>query len=182
MLAIEGRIAEGSLVITPAPKEVDFDSDAVNVHLGAKVYAWTRSPPGSTMTVSLWKTHEKFGYQAFAEKHLQEVPPDNDGIITIRPQTFYLADLKDYTKLPHDVAMHLQGKSMLARLGVMVHLTAPHVHAGWEGLLTLEIYNLGPFNIELNEGMPIGQLTFWQMDGPSQLISGQFSNQKNARG
>ena len=79
--------------------------------------------------------------------------------------------------------MHIQGKSSLARLGVIVHLTAPHAHAGWAGWLTLEIYNLGPFNIELKSGMAIGQLTFWRVEDPEDLVrEGQFSNQLDAKG
>jgi len=49
-------------------------------------------------------------------------------------------------------------------LGAIVHLTAPHALAGWADWLTLEIYNLGPFNIELKSGMAIGPLTFWRAE------------------
>lgn len=93
-----------------------------------------------------------------------------------------LADLRRRTALPHDVAMHIQGKSSLARLGVLIHLTAPH--AGWEGRLTLEICNLGPFNIEMKPGMTIGQLTFWRLEDADagKLQTGQFSGQADALG
>ena len=152
--AIKKRLADGSLVIEPSPKEEDFDSDAVEVHLGETIYKWAHQSGGSALTLSLWKEpiqggSDYFSYREFAEKNLQKVPPDNAGVVTLRPHSFYLADLKQYTKLPADVAMHIQGKSSLARLGVIVHLTAPHAHAGWDGWLTLEICNLGPFNIEL---------------------------------
>jgi dCTP deaminase len=31
----------------------------------------------------------------------------------------------------------------------MVHITAPTVHAGWNGRITLEMANLGPFYLRL---------------------------------
>ncbi len=188
-IVIKKLLSDGSLEIKPPPKDEDFDSDAVEVHLGGKIYEWARQPGGSTLTISLWKkasqsSGDDFSYNEFAKQHLKEVPPDNAGIVTLRPHTFYLADLKQFTKLPHDVAMHVQGKSSLARLGVVIHLTAPHAHAGWQGWLTLEIYNLGPFNIELKSGMAIGQLTFWRVEEPDETLvrKSQFSNQANAAG
>ncbi len=95
------------------------------------------------------------------------------------------ADLKQYTKLPPDVAMHIQGKSSLARLGLQIHLTAPHAHAGWEGTLALDIFNSGPFHIELKPGIAIGQLTFWRVEDPEDDVEipiGQFTGQAGAGG
>jgi dCTP deaminase len=40
-----------------------------------------------------------------------------------------------------------------------VHLTAPTIHAGWEGQILLEIANLGPFDFVLKGGDAIAQLT-----------------------
>jgi dCTP deaminase len=184
--AIARKLESQEICIDPPPQEEDYDSDAVDVHLGDHVYEWVSPPTGSTLSISLWKKPpDEFSYKAFSNAYLKEVPPDNAGIITLRPHTFYLADLKQHTALPADIAMHIQGKSSLARLGVLVHLTAPHAHAGWTGRLTLEIYNLGPFNIEMKPNMVIGQLTFWKVEEPGEAASipmGQFDGQKTARG
>ncbi len=185
--AIKRRIDSAELCITPPPTEKDYDSDAVDVHLGDVIYEWKRQPSGSVVTVSSWKKEEaeKFSYRKFSDAFLQEVPFDNAGIVTLRPHTFYLADVREHTKLPPDIAMHVQGKSSLARLGLLVHLTAPHAHAGWNGRLTLEMYNLGPFNIELRPDMAIGQLTFWKVEeagSAAEVVHGQFSGQTNAKG
>ena len=170
--AIARRIEALEIKITPPPRDEDYDSDAVDVHLGDGVYEWGTLPAGATMSLSLWKkSPEEFSYKKFSRECLKVVPPDNFGIITLRPHTFYLADLRQHTALPPDIAMHVQGKSSLARLGMLVHLTAPHAHAGWEGRLTLEIYNLGPFNIEMKPGMVIGQLTFWKVEEPGEALS-----------
>jgi deoxycytidine triphosphate deaminase len=38
--AIKAAIASGDIVIDPPPTEVQFDSDAVDVHLGNTIYKW----------------------------------------------------------------------------------------------------------------------------------------------
>jgi dCTP deaminase len=53
----------------------------------------------------------------------------------------------------------VEGKSTRARTGIQVHLTAPTIHAGWAGHVTLEIVNLGPFHFLLQENDVIAQLT-----------------------
>jgi dCTP deaminase len=157
------------------------------VHLGKTIYKWRRPEGGATFTIPLWRSNAVdggFRYKDFA-KNLVEVAPDTDGIITIRPNTFYLADLLQFTSLPPDLAMHIEGKSTLARLGLAVHITAPHAHAGWVGRLTLEMFNLGPFNIELKPGAPVGQLTFWRVENPlaaEEIKAKTFTGQQKATG
>lgn len=186
--AIRSALAAGHLRIEPAPEDEHFDSDSVEVHLGDAIYTWKQPAGGAALTVPLWKAgaaENPFNMKEFAKQHLVAVPFDPDGIVTIRPKTFYLADLKQYTSLPPDMAMHIQGKSTLARLGLGVHVTAPHAHAGWNGRLALEMYNFGPFNLELKPGAPIGQLTFWRVEEPAPaeaIRTKTFTGQQRATG
>jgi dCTP deaminase len=53
----------------------------------------------------------------------------------------------------------VNAKSTKARTGLIVHFTAPTIHAGWAGNVTLEISNLGPFTFVLKEGDALAQLT-----------------------
>ena len=53
----------------------------------------------------------------------------------------------------------VNAKSTKARTGLIVHFTAPTIHAGWTGNITLEISNLGPFTFVLREGDALAQLT-----------------------
>jgi deoxycytidine triphosphate deaminase len=53
----------------------------------------------------------------------------------------------------------VNAKSTRARTGIIVHFTAPTIHAGWEGKITLEIANFGPFHLVLQENDVIAQLT-----------------------
>ena len=42
---------------------------------------------------------------------------------------------------------------------MVVHLTAPTIHAGWSGKVTLEIANHGEFHLVLEENDVIAQIT-----------------------
>ena len=53
------------------------------------------------------------------------------------------------------LAARVEGKSSLARFGLLVHFTAPTIHAGFEGQIALEIMNLGPISIILTPDPPV---------------------------
>jgi dCTP deaminase len=63
----------------------------------------------------------------------------------------------------------VDGKSTRARTGILVHLTAPTIHAGWSGKIVLEIANLGPFHFVLREDDVIAQLTVATVSSPPDL-------------
>lgn len=60
----------------------------------------------------------------------------------------------------------INGKSSSARSGFLVHMTAPTIHAGWWGQITLEIANLGPFDLCLAENDAISQIVVATISSP----------------
>jgi deoxycytidine triphosphate deaminase len=62
-------------------------------------------------------------------------------------------------KLHPELICFVNAKSTRARTGLLVHFTAPTIHAGWDGNIILEISNLGPFTFVLKEGDALAQLT-----------------------
>jgi dCTP deaminase len=79
------------------------------------------------------------------------------------------------------IAARVEGKSALARIGLGVHITAPTIHAGFRGVIQLEIVNHGPLPIRLRKGMKICQLIFEQaLSVPQQGYQGQFQDQRSA--
>nr|WP_250152587.1 dCTP deaminase [Ancylobacter radicis] len=79
------------------------------------------------------------------------------------------------------LAARVEGKSSLARIGLIVHLTAPTIHAGSTGRIQLEIINLGPRPIRLRAGMKVCQLILEQTLGiPQRRYGGQFAGQRAA--
>ena len=75
------------------------------------------------------------------------------------------------------LAARIEGKSSYARCGLMVHLTAPTIHAGFTGSITLEMINLGLHNIILYPGTPICQLIIEEVHGIPFANISQFQGQ-----
>jgi len=66
----------------------------------------------------------------------------------------------------------------------MVHITAPTVHAGWNGRITLEMVNLGPFHLKLVPGkIRICQLIIERLESdPAMNIATDFQDQTKPSG
>src|SRR5262249_42567162 len=82
--------------------------------------------------------------------------------VIVKPGGFLLWMTKERVGTPEynpELICFVEGKSTRARTGIQVHLTAPTIHAGWAGHVTLEITNSGPFHFLLREDDVIAQLT-----------------------
>ena len=65
------------------------------------------------------------------------------------PASSCLGRTEEQVELPDDVVARIEGKSLLGRLGLIVHATAGFVDPGFTGTLTLEITNLTRVPIKL---------------------------------
>lgn len=59
--------------------------------------------------------------------------------------------------------------SHLARVGLATHVTSPWVMPGWNGHLTLELFNTGPATLRLHRDMPVARAVIWRMDGAARV-------------
>jgi dCTP deaminase len=80
------------------------------------------------------------------------------------------------------LAARVEGRSSYARCGLLIHFTAPTIHAGFAGTITLELLNFGPVPISLYPGEPICQLIVEKVDGKPFHNASQFQNQATAGG
>lgn len=104
--------------------------------------------------------------------------------IILKPNFFILAQTKEKVDFPISedetsacYCARVEGKSSLARCGLLVHFTAPTIHAGFKGPITLEIINLGPYDILLEVDMYICQLIIEEVKGSPRLTPSQFRGQ-----
>jgi len=102
----------------------------------------------------------------------------DDEAFVIHPGEFVLATTLEYIKLPNYIAARIEGRSSLARLGIVVHSTGGFVDAGFEGQLTLEMSNLNQVPVKLYPGMRIAQLAFIIQDRPSEVPYGKRKTSK----
>ena len=117
------------------------------------------------------------GFQVmdFLQNNGSTVIMPEGGTFQMAPNQLVIARTLETIKLPLHLAARVEGKSSLARLGLSVHVTAPSVHAGFEGPLYLEMNNIGPFPILLRRGMEIAQLILEHVGLPaSESYGGQF--------
>jgi dCTP deaminase len=100
--------------------------------------------------------------------------------ILIQPKEFLLATTLEYIKLPNSITAFVEGRSSLGRLGLFIE-NAGWVDAGFEGQITLELYNANKYPIKLYKGMRICQLVFAKLDSiPKHIYKGKYAGQKGA--
>ena len=87
----------------------------------------------------------------------------NQSEIVIPPHSFLLATTREYIRLPNDLTAFVEGRSSIGRIGLFIQ-NAGWVDPGFEGTITLELYNANRLPIRLQEGRRICQLVFALMD------------------
>lgn len=85
---------------------------------------------------------------------------------TLQPGEFVLASTCEKVSLPSNIVGRLEGKSSLARKGLIIH-TAGFIDPGFRGNITLEITNLGQEPFLLLPAMRIAQIAFQLLDKPA---------------
>ena len=83
--------------------------------------------------------------------------------ITLAPHSFILATTMEYVKLPSNLTAFVEGRSSIGRMGLFIQ-NAGWVDPGFEGRITLELYNANSLPIRLEAGRRICQLVFCKMD------------------
>lgn len=96
-----------------------------------------------------------------------------DEIFMLHPGQLVLASTLEYIRLPLDVSAQVESKSSWGRLGIIV-ATATVVHPGYEGVLTLELYNAGELPIKLRLGVSIAQLWMVGMSKEAKRYNGKY--------
>ncbi len=157
---IRSLMEKGELTIHPLDKE-QVQCSSVDLRLGNE---FARYEPSSVIDVR--KSPGKLTRVEVEE------------YIEIKPKEFLLATTVEYIKLPSNVTAFVEGRSSLGRLGLFIE-NAGWVDAGFEGQITLELYNANSSPIRLYVGMRICQLVFARLDGePYKVYSGKYRGQR----
>lgn len=141
---IERCIEEGRLGLTPYDPEL-LQPNSIDVRLGA----------GFLVPNPLVAFIDTENVQPNHMHRLSNVPS-----FYMKPGMLILGSTIERVRLPSDIVGRVEGKSSLGRLGLVVHVTAGFLDAGFEGDITLELVNQAPWGIKLHSGMTIAQLAF----------------------
>ena len=170
------------IFIDPRPTPDKITTSAVDLTLGDTFLKWDFDL-GSGISFSV--DPAAIDYPQLAAKYLKSMPIDEHGCVIVRKGEFVLATTAEYVRLPESsrLAARVEGRSRLARLGLAVHLTAPTIHSGFRGRITLEITNQSSLPILLRPGSSICQLIIEQVFGtPSSAMRGIFQDQESPTG
>jgi dCTP deaminase len=188
-VGIQAALDAQDLVIVPEPSprrptETDrscpYDTCSVNLSLGDEI-AIPR--PGKPITLDL----RKGGVARFLPELYETKPIDSVGGYALAPNKFILARTRERVSLPIRegrpcYAARIEGRSSFARIGLLIHFTAPTIHAGFEGTITLEMINLADYPISLFPGMEICQLIVEKVDPPPFTNPSEFQTQSTPTG
>jgi dCTP deaminase len=113
------------------------------------------------------------------EPEYREIESDE---ITIPPHSFLLATTMEYVKLPSNLTAFVEGRSSIGRMGLFIQ-NAGWVDPGFEGRITLELYNANSLPIKLKAGRRVCQLVFCKMDEKADKpYNGKYQGQEKSVG
>lgn len=174
---------EGKLVIEPRPPVERINGATADVCLGNQFRVFQ----GHTAAY-IDLSGPKAEVNAALERVMSDeiVLPEGEAFF-LHPGELALAVTLESVTLPDNVVGWLDGRSSLARLGLMVHVTAHRIDPGWHGQIVLEFFNSGKLPLALRPGMVIGALSFEPMSGSAdrpynRRQDAKYKNQQGAVG
>lgn len=187
---IRRALKEGGIRIDPAPSESQFTTSALDLMLGDEIYELKSheelsedEPAGVQRRVIVDPT--AVDVDGLLSRYGKPLPREADGSFLLEPGRFVLGITRETVTLPRRarIAARVEGRSTLARLGLVVHLTAPTVHAGFDGKIVLEMFSFGKYPLKLVPGkLAICQLIFEDVRGaPGIDVKTRFQGQRSIR-
>ena len=187
---IRRRLDDGDLVIEPLDDpELQIQPASVDLRLGREFLKFRRSniscihpERGDEVADYVEKSTipdasgEYKRLDDFSGKDSRREPPDE--VFRLHPGDFVLATTKERVEIPVDLIAHVEGRSSLGRLAIVVHATAGIVDPGYHGQITLELSNLGTAPVALKPDMRISQLTFTKLLSPAERPYGSERGSK----
>lgn len=147
---------QGKIAIDPMPDYSEISGLTVDMRLGNKFRVFQdHAAPYIDLS------GEKSDVQAQLDSVMSdEICIDDDKAFFLHPGELALAITYESVTLPSNIVGWLDGRSSLARLGLMVHVTAHRIDPGWSGNIVLEFFNSGKLPLALRPKMKIGALSF----------------------
>lgn len=161
---IKERLKKGDLVITPL-NDNSIQPASVDCTLGDHFLVI------DDIQMDVIKMDQPIKYR--------EITADS---ITIPAKSFVLATTEEYIKLPADLTAFVEGRSSIGRMGLFIQ-NAGWVDAGFEGKITLELYNANSLPIKLQAGRRVGQFVICEMTTAAEVpYNGKYQGQDKTVG
>ncbi|WP_248515820.1 dCTP deaminase [Salinarchaeum laminariae] len=189
---IRRRLQDGELLIEPLDDpDMQIQPASVDMRLGREFLTFRQSnipcirPDQGSVAADYTERTTIPGSSGSGQKTLQDVADETDeqtdtidDEFILHPGDFVLATTKERVAIPDDLIAHVEGRSSLGRLAIVVHATAGIVDPGYEGQITLELSNLGTAPVALTPDMRISQLTFTKLSSAAERPYGKERGSK----
>jgi len=163
------RLGEGDLVIEPIDDiDLQVQPASVDLRLGREFLEFQHANIPCIHPNSEQET----------EEYTERVTVEEDSEYILHPGDFVLGTTHERVEIPADLIAHVEGRSSLGRLAIVVHATAGLCDPGYEGQITLELSNLGTAPVALTPGMRISQLTFTELKTAAERPYGEERGSK----
>lgn len=166
---IKKALASGRIKISPKPDlKTQLGSCSVDLRLGNGFRVFN---------------HSSFAYidpnnPKPVKDMMKEVTVAKGKSFILQPGDFVLATTMESFRLPDNLLARLEGRSSLGRLGIVVHSTASIFEPGWNGVVVMELGNLGRMPVALYPGMRVCALTFEEL---SSSVDVPYNRKKSAK-
>lgn len=162
---IRDELENGELTVDRQEGEgVSVEPSSIDFHLGSEYLIEIEQDN----VVNVWNEDSYPNYEYKKRNYMK-----------IEPGEFLLAHTDEYVRLPPEYVGYLQGRSSVGRLGLFVE-NAGLVDTGFEGQLTLELFNSSKNPIRVQSGMRICQLTIHEHnEEPDVAYSSENGNKYN---
>ena len=161
---IERMLADGTLKIEPLLKE-QIQPASVDIRLGDTFSVVEDSTSG------IIRLDSEIRYKTM-----------RTDTYLLLPGQFVLATTMEHIALPDNITAFVEGRSSLGRMGLFIQ-NAGWVDPGFNGEITLELYNANRCAIELRAGRRVGQLVLAMMENKARHpYMGKYQGQRGATG
>ena len=147
---IRSRLKKGELVLTPLLSAKQIGDASVDVRLANQFIVFRMHTFGHFQIA-----HDSTSIRRMQERHVVQYGKP----FVLHPGMLALGSTLEYVKLPNNLESQVEGRSSWARLGLEI-ATATSIEPGFQGVVTLELSNVGTIPLELFPGVRIAQLVF----------------------
>lgn len=162
---IKKYIKQEKLIIDPL-KEENIGAASIDLRLGNEIKKYNYS------LIKSIDPKIKIDTNYFETRNIQDIA------YVLYPGEFVLATTLEYVSIPDFLVATVEGRSSYGRYGLTVHVTAGYIDPGFEGQITLEMYNHNKCTILLHSGTEICQLALHKLSNKCEV---PYHSKKSAK-
>jgi dCTP deaminase len=160
-------IKEKQIKITPfSPSLVGACS--VDLRLGSRFKFFRKPAKGVAVNKN---------FAALPDDYYEEKTVLNGDFVELVPNELVLGCTLERVRLSDGLCARIDGRSKIARAGLLVHVSSSLVQPGVDNVQVLELMNVSPLPLKLYPGARVCQIVFEELKGKARY-SGAFAKQR----